>query len=130
MADTLRVEGLEGLRRAFKAASAKESRELVKRLRKATEPVASSAESKASTLLKPGKVNWSAMRVGSTLTGSYIAPRQRGLRRFNAAKSRPKLAPRLLNLAMLPALEEHADSIERDVDRLLGDVGRVWETTT
>jgi hypothetical protein len=127
MPNAIRVEGLEGLRRSFKAASAVESRELVKRLRRATEPVADSAEAKASTLLKPGKVDWSGMRIGSTLGGTYIAPRQRGTKL--AKRKRRKLAPRLLEGAMLPALQEHESSVENAVDDLLGDVGRTWETT-
>jgi hypothetical protein len=129
VANALRVEGLTGLRRAFKAAGAVESRELVKRLRAATEPVRASAEGRATSLLKPGKVNWSGMRIGSTLSGTYVAPRQRGLRRFDKRKSRPKLATRLLEHALEPALEENAAGVERAVDELLGDVGRVWETT-
>ena len=123
-ADTLQVEGLRDLSRAFKLADAQLNRELRTRLRDAAEPVRSTAERMAAAGIPRVGIAWSRMRVGVTTHSVYVAPRQRGGRDI---RRRPNFAGLLLDRAMLPALEQNAPKVIRDMDDLLGDVGRTWE---
>lgn len=123
---TVIVEGLAPLRRAWAAADKAEARALTKTLREAAEPVRVDAEANATGRIASIGAEWSQMRVGTVTGAVYVAPRARG---GDPTRSRPKFAGLLLDRAMIPALEANVDEVERRVDEMLGEVGRVWETT-
>jgi len=122
---TVRVEGLSGLRRAFKAASAYESKQLLGRLKDAAEPVKVDAQGLATSTIKASKIDWTQMRVGILRHSVYVAPVQRG---GKGSRRGSKFATRVMNNAMLPALHANRDHVVEAVDELLKDTGRVWET--
>lgn len=124
--ETLRVDGLADLQRAFALADRKLSQELRGELREAAEPVRVGAESLAAASIPRIGIPWSRMRVGVTRTSAYVAPRQRGTRL--QSRKRRNLAGLLLDRAMLPSLAANAPQVERKVDALLGEVGRAWES--
>lgn len=123
--ETLRVEGLAELQRAFKAADRSLSRELRGALRDVAEPVRADAEGLAVSGIPTVGLPWSRMRVGVTRHSVYVAPRQRGSR--DPRRRRPRFAGLLLNRAMLPALQRNERRVEAAVEQMLGEVGRVWE---
>lgn len=123
--ETLRVEGLADLQRAFALADRKLSKELRGSLRDAAEPVRVGAETLAGSRIPRIGVPWSRMRVGVTRHSVYVAPRERGTRL--QSRKRRNLPGLLLDRAMLPALSANQTQVERRVDKLLGEVGRAWE---
>lgn len=124
--ETLRVEGLRELQRALKVADKTLERELRSSLREVAEPVRADAERLAVSGIPRVGLPWSRMRVGVTSTAVYVAPRQRGAR-GDGSRKRPNLAGLLLGRAMEPALKQNAPAVEREMDRMLGTVGRAWE---
>jgi hypothetical protein len=122
--ETIRVEGLRELHRAFRLAEGKLDRELRGELREAAEPVRRDAERLAVAGIPRLGLPWSRMRVGVTQTAVYVAPKQKGR---NRAHRRPNLADLLLGRSMIPALERNEDQIVREVDQLLGRVERAWD---
>lgn len=127
--ETVRVEGLGHLQRAFKLADSELKVELRTTLRAVAEPVRSDAERLATATIPRIGVPWSRMRVGVTTRAAYVAPRQRGkLSRANRRLRRPNLADLLLGRAMEPALAENHGRVIAGVERMLDEVGRKWET--
>ncbi len=122
---TLRVEGLRELQRAFRVADTRLHRELRDRLKVAAEPVRADAERLAVQGIRRIGLPWSEMRVGVTARSVYIAPKQRGSRR---GTGRPNLAGLLLGRAMVPALQLNEPGVAAEAERLLAEVGRAWET--
>lgn len=122
---TLQVLGLRDLQRAFKLADATLVRELRTSLKEAAEPVRTDAERLARAGIPTIGLPWSQMRVGVTSTSVYVAPRRRGSRLVT--RRRPNLAGLLLGRAMLPALDQNQNEVATRVDRMLGEVGAVWE---
>lgn len=122
--ETVRVEGLRELNRAFALASREVAADMRGRLREVAEPVRSDAESIAVATIRRIGIPWSRMRVGVTQSSVYVAPRQRGTRLPN--RKRPGLAPRLLN-AELSALARNESRVVAGVEGLLDEVGRDWE---
>lgn len=122
---TLAVEGLAGLQRAFRVADATLVKELRDTLREVAEPVRSDAETLARSAIPRIGLPWSQFRVGVTSTSVYVAPRQRGVRR--GQRGRPNLADLLLGRSMLPALDRNQSRIEGEMELMLGTVGRAWE---
>ena len=122
--ETIVVDGIADLQRAFQLADRKVQKDLRDRLKGAAEPVRQDAERLVFAGISRIGFPWSRMRVGVTRYTVYVAPRERGAR--GSTRRRPKLA----NL-MLPKMEQSlADNqagVIREVDELLGDVGRVWE---
>jgi hypothetical protein len=123
--ETVALEGLAGLQRAFKLADEAAEKDLKKRLRESAEPVAADAQSKALTEILTVGVDWADMRVGVTQASVYIAPKQRGTN--VPTRKRPKFAGLMLGKAMIPALQENTDNIMASVDDLLAEIGRKWE---
>lgn len=124
--NTIRVEGLRELQRAFTLADKTLERELRDTLREVAEPVRADAERLAVSGIPMIGLAWSRMRVGVTRTSVYVAPRQRGVR-GNATRKRPNLAGLLLGRAMLPALERNEPRVTAEMDELLATVGKAWE---
>lgn len=127
MAETISVEGLTALQRAFKAADVSVQRELRKSLRVAAEPVRADAEVLAVASIRRIGVPWSRMRVGLTNREVYLAPRERGQKGRDQRLRRPNLRDLLLGRAMEPALEQNRGAVIAGVEHTLATVGRVWE---
>lgn len=123
--ETVRVEGLAELNRAFALADRKLRTEKNQQLRELAEPVRSDAERLAAASIARIGIPWSRMRVGVTRTSVYVAPRQRGSRLRE--RKRRNLAGLLLDRAMLPALQVNQPQIVAGVDHWLGEVGKAWE---
>lgn len=124
---TVRVEGLGGLARAFQAAGKYEAKQLSARLIKAAEPVAADAEGLARSSIRKATLPWTEMRVGATLSGSYIVPKAKGTKA--KGKGRNAYKTLLLDRAMNPALDANHETVRNEVDDLLGEVGNVWGRT-
>lgn len=127
MAEPIRVEGLAGLQRAFKAADVLEQRELRKTLRAVAEPVRVQAEQLAVENIRRIGVPWSRMRIGVTNTSVYLAPRQRGQKGRDQRLRRPNLRGLLLRRSMEPAFDENRPRIIAGVTTMLNTVGKQWE---
>jgi hypothetical protein len=123
------VEGLAGLQRGFRRIDKNMHKELRTTLQKAAEPVRADAARRTLTSIpniKFGRYgrDWSEMRTGVTTNLVYVAPRRRGRK---DGSPRPNLANLLMDRAMAPALEAHADDIERDIGEMLDDFFHAWE---
>lgn len=112
------------MRRAFKGAQNDLRTKTDDRLRSAAELVADDAERLASTRISKIGPKWSRMRVGLTSRSSYVAPKQRPTK--VAAMKRKKIATRLMDEAMQPALDENTAEVRREMDRMLADLERDW----
>lgn len=123
---TVRVEGLRELQRAFAVADKTLERELKDTLREVAEPVRADAERLAVSGIPRIGLTWSRMRVGVTKTSVYVAPRKRGVR-GNDSRKRPNLAGLLLGRSMVPALEQNEARVVREMNEMLEQVGRAWE---
>lgn len=129
MADTIRVEGLRELQRAFKHADKVLSTELRDGLKEAAEPVRQAAEELAVANITRIGVPWSRMRVGVTQKTVYVAPRQRGTKgRGDDPRRRPNLFGLMMGRSLEPALDRNVGQVEARLERLLDTVGRAWET--
>lgn len=124
--NTVRVEGLESLRRAFRLAGTGIDRDLRAALQSAAEPVRADAESLAVARIRRIGVAWSRMRVGVTRSTAYIAPVSRGDKSLRRARGRPNLKPLLLERAMGPAVEANVATVERQIIDALNDLARMW----
>jgi hypothetical protein len=114
------VRGIETLHRAFSLAGTRTRKDLPRLLALRAEPVRAQAEVNARVI--GAGPSWSLMRKGATRTMVYIAPVERGTR--IATRKRPNFAPRLLNLAMEPALQSHRAEVEQGVDELIARIER------
>lgn len=123
--ETIRVEGLRSLERAFAASDAKLKRELNGRIRQAAEPVRVDAEHLAVAGIRRMTTEWSRMRIGGIRAGAYVAPKARSVRGRNP-KHRPNLATMLLGRSMLPALDRNQSEVVRRLDQFLGEIERGW----
>jgi hypothetical protein len=129
MADqTIHVQGLRDLQRAFALADKSVSKELRKSLRDAAEPVRSDAARLAVQEITRIGPRWSQMRVGVTRTLVYVAPKERGVKsRGLQQRKRKNLAPLLRDRALDPALDRNIGQVERKVEQMLATVGKQWE---
>ena len=120
---TLKVEGLSGLVKAADAAG-KETKKLVRdRLREVAAPVLDDARSKLSRYdaRSASRLGISVRRVGT------VAVEQR-LRRTTGAH--PNFGALQMQEALMPALDENMDTIERRMEDALDDVADAftWRT--
>ena len=116
------VFGAEELRRAFLEAGTSFNREMRGRIAGYAEPVRADAEVMALSEIRNLGVKWSRMRKGTAPAIVYVAPVQRGTRILS--RKRPKLAPLLMERAMVPALDRNRTQIVGKVDALLGRMER------
>ena len=121
----VRVDGLAELNRAFRKADKALVGDLKDALEEAAQPVRRDAQSLAVSHIRRIGPDWSRMRIGTIRGVVYVAPVERGTR--NPRLARKKLAPRMLTLAMEPALARNEGLIIRRVDEALDDVAKVWE---
>jgi hypothetical protein len=112
------VEGLKEVNRAFGKIDKSLAKEVRDALKKAGEPVRAHAETLAVGNISNIGPTWSRMRLGSTSTGVYLAPKARR----RGGSGRPNLGRLLLGASMFPAIEEKADEIEREVEKALDDL--------
>jgi len=131
MANTVHVEGLFELERAFFVAD----RELQRDFRDALAESAAPVRSDAQALAGAGVIRnlhagdpWTRMRIGVGRSIAYVVPVERGVKgRGNRRLRRPSFGQMLLGRAMEPALERNAANVERRFGELLDDVCRVWD---
>jgi histone H3/H4 len=125
------VRGLTDLQRAF----SRVSRDLGSGVREALEAAGEPVRSEASQLalqeisgMRRSRLPWWQMRVGVTRKVVYVAPVRRGMKSSGRERfRRPKLAPRLLDEAMIPALEHNRARLEGEILETLDDLFRMWE---
>lgn len=121
----IRVDGLRELNRAFKVADKSLAKEYRAALRQVGEPVREGAERLVAERMPRVRVPWSQMRVGITQKVVYVAPKARGTKAER--RRRPKFGTKLLEQAMLPALNQNIDKAERRFEQMLAEVGKDWE---
>lgn len=122
---TIAVQGLREMQRAFRVADRSLQKELRHTLREVAEPVRADAERLALARIPRIGVPWSQMRVGVTTTSVYVASKRRGTRL--PQRRRPNLADLLLGRAMEPALHENLGVLVDGFNRLLDTVAEGWE---
>lgn len=127
MADTIRVEGLRELQRAFARADKTLSHELRDGLKDAAEPVRRAAEGLAVQNIRRIGIPWSRMRTGVTRKAVYVAPVQRGVKSRGGPRRRANLFDLLLGRSLEPALDQNAALVEARMEHLLGVVAKDWE---
>jgi hypothetical protein len=121
----VRVEGLRELNRAFKVADKSLAKEYRAALREVGKPVQEGAERLVHATMPRVRPPWSQMRVGITQKVVYVAPKARGTRAER--RRRPKFGTKLLEQAMVPALNQNIDKAERRFEQMLAEVGKDWE---
>jgi hypothetical protein len=133
--ETLRVEGMTGMLRAFNRIDKRLAKDVKKQLALAAVPVQLGAQQRAVTQISGlrrenpmGTAKWAFMRIGVTSKVVYVAPQQRGRQsRRNTRLKRPNMAGLLLERAMLPALRANTSQVVARLDRVLGELGLDWE---
>lgn len=123
--ETIRLQGFRELQLAFKLADRALAKELRTTLREVVEPIRVDAENLAESRIPRIGLPWSRMRIGTTLTSVYLAPKQRGSR--IRSRRRPNLAELLLGRSMEPALDRHRQEVIAGVDAMLGSIAGKWE---
>ena len=121
----VRIEGLRELERAFKLYGNGMEKGLREAMEAAAQPVATEAQALAVSAIQRSEIDWTLMRTGVTRRTAYVAPAQRG-RGTPPNRRRPKVADRLLGLAMEPALEHNVADVEREFADALDDLARMW----
>lgn len=125
MPPAVQVKGLRELQIAFAHADRATRLGLRTELREVAKPVALDAQQLAAQQISGMRRSprWARMRVGVTRRVVYVAPTQRGLKtRGPDSRRRPNLARLLLDRAMEPALEAHAEQILVATEALLDHV--------
>lgn len=107
----IHVEGMRELNRALAKIDRDIAKEMRDALKEAGEPARAQAESYAFSRIGNIGPRWGRMRLGVTTSSVYIAPATRN----SGGSPRPNLGTMLLDEAMLPAADEHADDTENEV---------------
>jgi hypothetical protein len=117
------VTGLRELSAAFAHAERQTRLGFRAGLRDVAEPVRRDAEQLALSAIPRMSASpaWSRMRTGVTRSLVYVAPRKRGTR-GRTPRSRPNLADLLMDKAMEPALERHANEIEGRMEQFMDHI--------
>lgn len=117
---SIQIAGLAEMERAFKKLDPALGRELNVELRKAAEPVATTAREMALEDIRNMHRSepWAEQRTGSLVGIIYIAPKKRGTK--VRSKKRPNLAPLLLLRAMEPALAANETLVEARGEQAIG----------
>ena len=126
----VRVKGLDGLRRAFRAYDRALATDLDDALEEAANPVRRDAQTLAMVAIRRIGPSWARMRIGTAGGVVYVAPVERGTKgRGNQRFRRPNLANLLLDRAMEPALARNQSAVIRRVDEALDEFARLWDRT-
>jgi len=126
---TVVVKGFRETAAAFGRVNKQFPKDLRKQLLASAVPVRDTATSLAGqTIRNLGAGDpWAQFRIGGGLKIVYIAPKQRGRRsKFDARRRRPNLAPRLMDEAMIPALERNREKVAALADEALHRMERDW----
>lgn len=128
---TIRVEGLRELQRAFRLAGTGIDKDLREGLKSAAEPVRADAENLTRSRIsgmRRGVIPWHSMRTGITHDLVYVVPAQRGIKgRGRERFRRRNIAPLIVERAFGPAMNANRARVLREVDDLLEDMARLWE---
>jgi hypothetical protein len=118
MANTIRVEGLFEMQRAFGRIDKAVKKDMRKELVDVAEPVRAASTKNAVAGIRHIGGRWSGMRIGVTAKAVYVAPKahRRG------GSPRPNLRD-LLQREMDAALDENAEVIVARLDHWLGILG-------
>ena len=114
------VKGLDELNRAFALARDDTQKRLPELLKFVAQPVDATAETLAQ--VNGAGQAWSQFRIGVTRHAVYVAPVKRGTR--IVPRKRPNFAKRLLDKAMVPALNANRAAVEAGFERLLARIER------
>lgn len=114
------VKGLDELNRAFALARDETQKSLPQLLKFVAEPVDRDAETLAA--IHGAGVAWSQFRIGVVRTAVYVAPVPKGTRIVK--RKRKNFASRLLNVAMIPALNKNRAVVEDGFDKLMARIER------
>jgi hypothetical protein len=126
---TVVVSGFRETAAAFGRVNKQFPKDLRKELLRSAEPVRDDAQSLAGQMVRNlGSGDpWAQFRIGGGVKIVYIAPKQRGRRsRFDSRRRRPNLAPKLMEQAMIPALERNRDKVAALADEALQRMERDW----
>jgi hypothetical protein len=128
--NTIRVEGLADLQRAFRLADKALGKGVREALEAAGDPVRFEAEQLASTNpsgMVRNQIAWEKMRVGITKSTVYVAPVERGVKSKGREKRRREnLKTELLDRALDPALAHNVGRVEHEVIDTLEDLAKAW----
>lgn len=114
------VKGLDDLNKAFALARDDTQKRLPELLRFVAQPVDRTAEILAAA--HDAGRHWSQFRIGVTRHAVYVAPVNRGTR--IVTRKRPNFAKRLLDKAMVPALNSNRGQVEAGFDKLMARIER------
>lgn len=129
--DTLIIDGLGAVQRAFRKAGKDVRKDLRDALRDSADPVKFSAQVLAITRISHMSAPWSEMRVGVTSKLVYMVPKQRGrLTKRNPQRyRRPNMGQLLMDKAMEPALTANVGQIEERAIGAMVGVAKKWQVT-
>jgi hypothetical protein len=117
---TVELDGLVEMQRALRQLEPAILKQLNDDLKRAAEPVATTAEVLALNKIRNMRKSprWSEFRVGSYVGLIYIAPRKRGTK--VRSRQRPNLAGLLMDRAMEPALSVNESFVAGAADGAVG----------
>lgn len=118
------VHGAKEVEKAFADVATKVDPAIGKALREIAKPVQQDAQNlsvAAFSQIGTGAGSWSRMRIGRKRVSVYVAERQHG---HHGAGTRPNFYPRMMNEAMLPALERHRGEITAAVALAVEKINR------
>jgi hypothetical protein len=125
--NTIQVQGLTDLNRAFSRIDKTLKKSLTNTLKEAAEPVRQRADQLGPQRihnLHPGD-RWSINRVGVTQRAVYVAP-TKSSRGRDQGKKRPNFRTLMLDRVYEPALEQKKDEVLERFDGLLDDITNAW----
>lgn len=121
------MEGLDGLLKANRLAGRTISSDFRKTLRDLAKPVQEEAQFRALGGIRNMTFTWSRMRIGLTLHGLYVAPKQRGVKgRGDDPRRRRNLARLIQGRSFDPTIEHQRPAIVHGVEDWLQHVGDEW----
>lgn len=137
-AEGVRVQGLNGLVRAFGAADRAIKEDLRDALMEAAQPVRADAQALSTVRIRNVTAGspWSRMRVGvEGRSLVYVAPVERGVKSRGARVARgrgqgtgpPSFADLVMDRALQPALAQNRERVVRRLEDMLDEVANVWE---
>jgi hypothetical protein len=129
MAVFIQVDGFNDLDKALREIDLGLEKEMRAALLEIVEPIRRDAELLAVDEITglhkqaaSGDPKWSRMRVGRTVDGLYIAPKERG--RQQGAGKRPQFGTTLVTKAMQPAFDRHGIEVDLKLEEMLDVVVR------
>lgn len=126
MPATIIVTGLSRIDRDLQKSVPGVQQALRAGLKIAAEPVAKTAEAYSLGRIRkmPRSPRWAVTRIGTTRSGVYIVPKERGVKARNPfdPRRRPNLVALMMGRSFEPALEASAPVVEAIVTQLVDEV--------